>query len=345
MLDREGCVKRNPGIILVLLPLTLLVLATVACGGRAGLGGPNEGAFTRGSFTNEHGTRDYRLYVPSGYKEQDSVPLIVMLHGCRQDAEDFAAGTQMNVLAEREGFLVLYPEQRLSANPLGCWNWFEPSNQERGSGEPSIIAGVTESVIADYSVDMSRVYVAGISAGGAMTSVMGATYPNLYGAIGVHSGLEYKAAGNSRMALAAQRDGGPDPDQQGYLAFLSAREHARVLPTIVFQGEEDEKVDVVNAHQTLSQWAQTNDYSYDGSNNDSITDEPADTFREQAPEGYNYVRYVYENPEGDVIMEKWIVDGLGHAWPGGDPKGSYTDPEGPDASEEIIRFFKSVSDI
>jgi len=345
MVDREGCVKRKLGTILVLLPLTLLVLATVACGGRAGLGGLNEGAFTRGSFTNEYGTRDYRLYVPSGYEDQGGVPLIVMLPGCRQDAEDFAAGTQMNVLAEREGFLVLYPEQHLSANPLGCWNWFEPANQERGNGEPSIIAGATDRVIADYNVDTDRVYVAGISAGGAMTSIMGATYPDLYTAIAVHSGLEYKAAGNNRAALAAQRDGGPDPDRQGYLAFLSAREEARVLPTIVFHGEEDEEVDVVNAHQALSQWAQTNDYSYDGSDNDSITDEPADTLREQTPEGYGYVRYVYENPEGDVIMEKWIVDGLGHAWPGGDPKGSYTDPAGPDASEEIIRFFESVSEI
>jgi len=345
MVNREGCVKRRLGTILVLLSLTLLVLASVACGSRAGLGGPDEGSFKRGSFTNEHGTRDYRLYLSSVYEEeQGGVPLIVMLHGCRQDAEDFAAGTQMNDLAEREGFLVLYPEQRLGANLLDCWNWFEPSNQERGSGEPSIIAGATERVIADYNIDADRVYVAGISAGGAMTSIMGATYPDLYAAIGVHSGLEYKAANNTWAARAAQRDGGPDPDQQGYKAFLRAHEEARVLPIIVFHGEEDEEADVVNAHQTLSQWAQTNDYSYDGSDNDSITDEPADTLREQTWEGHDYVRYVYENPQGDVIMEKWIVEGLGHAWSGGDPEGSYTDPEGPDASEEMIRFFRSVSD-
>ena len=333
--------KRRIGAIFVFLPLTLLVLAIAACGGRTGLGGPDEGSFTRDSFTNEHGTRDYRLYVPSGYEEQDSVPLIVMLHGCGQDAEDLATGTQMNVLAEREGFFVLYPEQRLDTNLLNCWNWFEPSNQERGSGEPSIIAGVTERVITQYNIDTDRVYVAGISAGGAMTSIMGATYPNLYSAIGVHSGLEYKAASNSWAARTAQMDGGPDPDKQGYLAFLSAREEARVLPTIVFHGEEDEEVDVINAHQALSQWAQTNDYAYDGSDNDSITDEPADTFREQTPEGYSYDSYLYENPEGDVIMEKWIIEGMGHAWSGGDPAGSYIDPEGPDASEEIIRFFES----
>ena len=330
--------ERSLGTISVLLPLTLLVITTVACGGRAGFGGSDDGSFTRGSFTNAHGMRDYWLYVPSGYEEQD-VPLIVMLHGCRQDAEDFAVGTRMNVLAEREAFLVLYPEQRLGANLLNCWNWFEPTDQERASGEPSIIAGATERVLAEYNVDTDRVYVAGLSAGGAMASIMGAIYPDLYAAIGVHSGLEYKAADSDRAALAVQRAGGPDPDQQGYYAFLSAHAEARVLPTIVFHGEDDAVVDVVNAHQTLSQWAQTNDYSDDGSDNDSITDEPSESLREQAPEGYDYVRYVYENPDGDVIMERWIIEALGHAWSGGDAEGSYADPEGPDVSEEMVRFF------
>ncbi len=318
------------------------MLAGVACDGRSGSDGPGEGSFTRGSFTNEHGTRDYRLYVPGGHEER-RVPLIVMLHGCRQDAEDFAAGTRMNALAERETFLVLYPEQDAGANPLRCWNWFEPSDQERGRGEPSIIAGATERIIADYNADPDRVYVAGISAGGSMTTIMGATYPDLYAAIGVHSGLEYKAADDGREALVAQKIGGPDPDRQGRLAFLSARQETRILPTIVFHGEEDEVVDVVNGHQTLSQWAQTNDYAHDGSDNDSITDEPADVLRKQTPEGYDYVRYVYEGPVGAVIMEKWIVEELGHDWSGGDPDGSYADPEGPDASEEMLRFFHSHS--
>ena len=196
-------------------------------------------------------------------------------------------------------------------------------------------------MITQYNIDTDRVYVVGISAGGAMTTIMGATYPDLYSAIGVHSGLEFKAADNSWAARAAQTDGRPDPDKQGYLAFLSAREEARVLPIIVFHGAKDEEVDAINAHQTLSQWAQTNDYSYDGSNNDSITDEAADAFREQTLEGYDYVRHVYENPEGEVIMEKWVVEEMGHAWAGGDPGDSYIDPEGPDASEEIICFRKS----
>jgi poly(hydroxyalkanoate) depolymerase family esterase len=334
--------ERSVSWIPMLLTLSLVVLASAACGGRSGLDSTSEGSFARDSFTNEHGTRDYRLYVPSGYEEQ-RVPLIVMLHGCGQDAEDFAAGTRMNALGERETFLVLYPEQNAGANPLRCWNWFEPSSQERGRGEPSIIAGATEEVIAEHNVDPNRVYAAGISAGGSMTSILGATYPDLYTAIGVHSGLQYKAADNSRKALVVQKTGGPDPDRQGRLAFLSARQETRILPTIVFHGEEDEVVDVVNGHQTLSQWAQTNDYAHDGSDNDSVTDEPADVLRKQTPEGYDYVRYVYDGPVGAVIMEKWIVEELGHDWSGGDPDGSYADPEGPDASEEMLRFFQSHS--
>ncbi|HZY65540.1 MAG TPA: PHB depolymerase family esterase [Rubrobacteraceae bacterium] len=337
MANGEGIVGRSLGRVLVL-AVALLALATVACGGLAGDDGSEEGSFTGGSFSNEHGTRDYRLYVPGGYEEQ-RVPLVVLLHGCRQDAEDSAAGTRMNVLAEREMFLALYPEQDSGANSLNCWNWFDPDNQKRGGGEPSVIAGATEKIIAEHNVDPDRVYVAGISAGGAMTSILGATYPDLCAAIGVHSGLEYKATEDSRMAVAIQKMGGPDPDRQGREAFLSARSEARVIPTIVFHGEDDSVVDVVNAHQTLSQWAQTNDYADDGSDNGSITDEPADVHREQAPEGYDYGRYVYEDPEGDVIMEKWIVEELGHDWSGGDTEGSYADPEGPDASKEMVRFF------
>jgi poly(hydroxyalkanoate) depolymerase family esterase len=339
MVEREKSGKKTLGQIPMLLTLALLVFASAACGGRAGFVSTGEGSFTQSSFTNEYGTRDYRLYVPSAYEDQ-RVPLIVMLHGCRQDAEDFAAGTRMNVLADRETFFVLYPEQGSAAHPLNCWNWFEPPDQERDKGEPSIIAGITEKVIAEHNIDADRVYVAGMSAGGAMTTIMVAAYPDLYAAIGVHSGLEYKAADDSVTALKVQKTGGPDPNQQGHNAFLSARPETRVLPTIVFHGEKDAVVNVVNGHQTLSQWAQTNDYADDGSENDSITDEPAEVLQEQTPEGYHYLRYAYENSEGYVIMEKWVIQELGHGWSGGDAEGSYTDPKGPDASEEMVRFFE-----
>ncbi|MDP9454494.1 MAG: PHB depolymerase family esterase [Actinomycetota bacterium] len=320
------------------LVLFLLALVAAACGGEGDLSAG--GSFSRGSFANEHGEREYWLYVPDG-RDAGSTPLVVMLHGCGQDAEEFATSTRMNALAEREKFLVLYPEQDPGANRSGCWNWFEPSDQERGMGEPSIIAGATEKVIDEQGVDPRHVYVAGMSAGGAMSTVLAATYPELYAAVGVHSGLEYAAADGAMAAVAAQKFGGPDPDRQGRLAFESARPaEARVTPAIVFHGEEDVVVDVVNAHQSLSQWAQTNDYADNGADDDVVTDEPDDALPGRVPEGYDYVRYVYEGPEGGVIMEKWIVEDLGHAWSGGDPEGSFTDPEGPNASEEMLRFFR-----
>ena len=330
--------RRNLRRTLALLALGLLALAVAACGGEGdGLGG---GSFSRGSFANEHGERGYRLYVPDA-RDGRSAPLVVMLHGCGQDAEDFAAGTRMNSLAEREKFLVLYPEQDPGANRAGCWNWFEPSDQERDGGEPSIIAGITEKIINEHGVDPRRVYVAGMSAGGAMSTILAATYPDLYAAVGVHSGLEYGAADSALAAVAAQGLGGPEPDRQGRLAFESGRPaEPRVLPVILFHGEQDRTVDVVNADQALSQWAQTNDYADDGVDDDGVTDEPDDALPGQTPGGYDHVRYVYEGPGGDVLMEKWIVEDLGHAWSGGDTEGSFTDPEGPNASEEMVRFFR-----
>ena len=317
--------------------LALLLLVAVSCGGDDGSEG---GPFDRGSFENEHGERDYRLYVPRSLDGRPA-PLMVMLHGCGQDAGDFAAGTRMNALAERDRFIVLYPEQDPGANRTGCWNWFEPSDQGRGSGEPSIIAGATEEVAAKHGVDRRRIYVAGMSAGGAMSVILAAAYPDLYAAVGVHSGLEYAAASGTLSALASQRSGGPDPDRQGRLAAESARPaEPRIVPAIVFHGEEDRVVDVVNGHQALSQWAQTADYADDATDDDGVTDEPRDVLPGRAQGGYDYVRYIYEDPRGEAVMEKWIIEGLGHAWSGGDDEGSFTDSGGPDASGEMVRFFR-----
>ena len=169
-----------------LLALPLLMLVVAACGG--GTDGSGRGSMSRGSFANEHGEREYGLYVPANHDARP-VPLVVMLHGCGQDAEDFAAGTRMNALAEQENFLVLYPEQDPGANRSGCWNWFEPSDQERGRGEPSIIAGATEKIIDEHDVDPRRVYVAGMSAGGAMANILVDTYPDQYADDGAHTGL------------------------------------------------------------------------------------------------------------------------------------------------------------
>ncbi|MBX6342899.1 MAG: PHB depolymerase family esterase [Thermomicrobiaceae bacterium] len=320
--------------------LARLALLALLAAAWPGAGRAATGAFVSGSYTNAYGTRAYKLYVPSSYGGQ-KMPLVVMLHGCSQTPDDFAAGTRMNDLAERGGFLVLYPEQPASANALRCWNWFEPADQARGAGEPSIIAGMTGQVLAGYRVDPDRVYVAGLSAGGAMAVIMAAAYPDLYAAVGVHSGLEYKAATDLASALVAQEAGGPDPHVQGRLASLAAGGAAAVVPAIVFHGDADLTVNVVNGHQTLAQWAVTDDLADDGVENGSVDDVPDAIVTGQSAGGEAYARAVYDDARGRVVLEKWIVSGMGHAWSGGSPDGSYTDPKGPDASAEMVRFFLS----
>lgn len=299
----------------------------------------DDGRFLERSYTGEHGTRAYKLYLPSGYDRSRPVPLVVMLHGCTQDADDFAAGTRMNELAEEGNFLVAYPEQPPEANANTCWNWYEPAHQKRGRGEPSLIAGITEAVMAEHKVDRRRIYLAGISAGGAMGVLTAAAYPELYAAIGSHSALEYRAATNLAEALAAMAAGGPDPRVQGAAAHAAMGERARVMPTIVFHGALDPTVNVVNAHQTLSQWAASNDLSEDGVADGSIGDAPSEETEGETPAGYHYTRSLYRDGSGNVIMEKWIVHEMTHRWSGGSSAGTYTDPRGPDASREMVRFF------
>lgn len=312
--------------------------------GEASRSGEAVGQWLSGSYTGEHGTRSYRLYVPSGYTGAKPVPLVVMLHGCTQDPEDFAAGTQMNSVAESHTFLVAYPEQDTLANASRCWNWFEPAHQERGSGEPSLIAGIAHQVKLAYKVNEHRIHAAGMSAGGAMSVIVGATYPDLFSAIGVHSGLEYRAATDLATALLAQEAGGPDPDLQGTLAYQAMGKAAGRVRAIVFHGALDRTVVVTNGHQTLSQWAQTNDLVDDGADDGSVDDVPESEETGATPAGYTYTRSVYESATGAVLLEKWIVNELTHAWSGGSTEGSYTNPKGPDASREMWRFFAAGPD-
>ena len=301
------------------------------------------GAWAAGSFTNEtYEGRTYKVYVPGGYEAGSEVPLVVMLHGCTQDPDQFAAGTRMNAVAERENFIAIYPRQDAAYNSSKCWNWFETAHQSRGRGEPALISGMVGDVKRDYAIDDDRVYAAGLSAGGAMAVIMGATYPDVFAAINVGSGLEYKAATSQIGAFTALNSGGPNPERQGDAAYSAMGSRARTVPTIVFHGTSDYTVYPVNADQVISQWAQTNDRASDGKDDGNVDDKAEKTINGSAPEGRSYTKYIYRDTNtGAVAMEKYLVEGMGHAWSGGSSAGSYTDPRGPDASEIGWRFFET----
>jgi poly(hydroxyalkanoate) depolymerase family esterase len=279
---------------------------------------PDGGQFLSGSYSNQAGSRAYKLYVPSGYHGQ-AVPLMVMLHGCTQSPDDFAAGTRMNVVAEEHTCLVAYPAQATSANASKCWNWFSPRDQQRGQGEPSLIAGITRQVMRDYAVDPERVYVAGLSAGAAAAAIMGTAYPDLYAAIGVHSGLACGAASDLPSAFAAM--------SQGDGLVRGAGRYRQMVPTIVFHGDRDGTVHPRNGDQVVAQSAS------------AVASLQTRVEHGRAPGGHAYSRTLHADARGQTILEQWVVHGAGHAWSGGSPAGSYTDPRGPDAAREMLRFF------
>jgi poly(hydroxyalkanoate) depolymerase family esterase len=287
------------------------------------------GQLVVGSYTGQYGTRGFKLYIPSGYTGQ-ALPLVVMLHGCSQTPDDFAIGTRMNGLAEARTFFAVYPAQPSSANGSQCWNWFRPQDQRRDVGEPSLLAGITRQVMAGYRVDPSQVYVAGISAGAAMSVILGVTYPDLYAAVGAHSGLAYGAARDLPSAIMAMQRGGPAQASPQVRARAGASMLAARVPLIVFHGDGDTTVNVANADRVIEQWLGAAS---------AAGERQVGASRGRVPGGYAYTRFVYHGDGGRAVAEKWIVHQQGHAWSGGHPSGSFTDPRGPDATAEMVRFF------
>ncbi|MEJ7930702.1 PHB depolymerase family esterase [Ramlibacter sp. AN1015] len=275
-------------------------------------GGP--GSFVSGRVGGDAlAGRDYKLFVPPGAGSRP-MPLVLMLHGCTQDPDDFAAGTRMNELARDQGFFVLYAAQSQRANPQRCWNWFKHSHQVRGRGEPELLARMVREVMKRHAVDADRVYVAGLSAGAAMAAIVAAAYPELFAAVGVHSGLAPGAAKDIPSAFEAMKKGASGPVRP------------LPVPTIVFHGEADATVHPANGRQVIT-----------AADSEGSTSAASEELRAQGRR--TAVRRVHRDRVGAVVLEHWSIHGAPHAWSGGSPSGSYTDPQGPDASAQMLRFF------
>lgn len=295
---------------------------------------PGEGRFLSRTFRGHTGTRDYKLYVPCSYCGEP-MPLIVMLHGCTQTPDDFAAGTRINAPAEEQGCLIAYPAQARGANASLCWNWFNASDQRREGVEPSIISGIVREIQGGYAVDARRIYIGGLSAGGAMAAIMAATHADVFAAACVHSGLPVGAAHDMASALAAMRSGG-GATSVAPGAPRSSNPAQRIAPLIVFHGDRDATVSPRNADRLIEQWCAM-----------AVAGDPlsaaATTVNEstgQSASGRGYTRRIVNTSGGTTLIEYWRLHGAGHAWSGGSGEGSYTDAKGPDASREMLRFFR-----
>lgn len=288
------------------------------------------GTYFYGAYVSLAGARDYHGYVPSTYHPGTPTPLLVALHGCTENDVGFDLLSGWSALAERRGFIVVFPDQSVFANPAQCWNWYLGTNQHRGWGEPSIIAGITNRMRSQYTIDSRRIYATGVSAGGVMANIMAVTYPDLYAAASIMAGCEYEC---DVLQLRS-------PDQAGRDAYQEMGSRARPVPTIIFQGTADIVVPPSTADRIAGQWAQADDLAIDGGVDDNDVDAVADLVTYgQVPGGRSFTHSVYRNTSGATYIEKYMIDGAGHAYPGGCSCSLYGDPSGPDASGLTWDFF------
>jgi poly(hydroxyalkanoate) depolymerase family esterase len=305
---------------------------------------PPDGARTRslGSVATRPPGRSLRfdVHTPRGVEPGTALALVCMLHGCTQDAAAFAAATRMNEAADRHGFAVVYPEQDRGQNPQGCWNWFLPEHQARGAGEPAAIAAIVREVMgttSPWTIDSRRVFVAGLSAGGAMAAVLAVTHPDLFAAVGVHSGLAYRSATSLGAAFAAMARGADRLDER------ATGNDARAIPSIVIHGTADRTVAPVNGHQVLAQSMAANRSAAPETCGELDIARPATSARGRLDGGHAYTRARWTDSRGNLMHELVEVHGLGHAWSGGAPGQPHTDPRGPNAAEAIWRFFQRTT--
>lgn len=310
------------------------------CGGSAGGATGGAASFESFSYSNDAGTRTYKVYVPSSYSGKP-VPLIVDLHGCGSNADEEARWSRFNDLARAHGLIVAYPEQNANANGSRCWNWFLEEHQARDAGEPSLIAGITQEVMSRWSVDASRVYIAGISAGGAMSDIMAVTYPDLYAAAMIYAGCEYKG-GPSCLGAVGTLSG----EASGQMAYQAMGARARVVPVFVIQGDADRVVPAENAELIVQQFLASDDWADNGQNDGSVSRVPAATRTGAKPGGRSYEIDEYRDSSGCLLVERWLIHGMGHMWANAEPNGStrdaaLTDPLAPDVSTPTFDFLLS----
>lgn len=302
------------------------------------------GQWVFGTYGNLWGAREYQAWIPSGYQAGVATPLVLVIHGCLSEPNSMAAVSRFNELADRERFIAVYPRQNVTANPQRCWNFMLSINQSRGSGEPSILAGIVQQVRNRYTVDAARMYVTGISSGGAMTSIMAACYSDLFAAGAVHAGGMYKGGVGLASTTESLLFGSPyDPDVRGREAWQCSGSPRRLMPMLVFHGTDDSVVNPVNGDQVVQQFVQTSDLGDDGLDNDSARYLASSITRHTTPVPYgrSYTIATFRNGAGTIVAQKYTVEGMNHAWSGGPALLPFSDERGPDATGISWSFFRN----
>ncbi|RKH16519.1 PHB depolymerase esterase [Corallococcus sp. CA047B] len=330
-------VTRNVG------ALCRAVVGLCALFGVLGASQAQAGSWVHGIYSGNGGTRSYQLWVPTGYQPGERLPLVVGLHGCLQNPDQFAGLARLNEKADQEKFLVLYPNQAMLANGTQCWNFMFSINQERGGLEPSVIVGMVDWVKGHYTVDERRVYVGGVSAGAVMSTILLACYSDVFTAGMVGAGAMYKAATTASGSLFAMKFGSIySPDDRGYDAWACSGKPRRKVPVLVVHGTADDVVNPINGTQTVRQFLQTNDYGDDGANNNSVSNSPTQVYSATSPGGRKYTVRNYVTG-GMLLVQQYEIEGMGHAWPGGNSAYPFADPAGPDGTTIMWDFFKQHS--